>query len=131
MPEEGPNTGPEISELQMMAESQANPEITVQQDNINDSQPHTGWEDTHLNTNVHFIHSLLYNVLASCFRTTMFDGGYISRHCNKPQALETHITVDVNLDLCAPLVFTIDYNNFRNDDNTPRNINLWCINFLA
>lgn len=54
----------------------------------------------------------------------------ISRRCIKPQALEKLITGDVNLDLCAPLSFTIYYNNFRNDDNAVTNINLSYINFL-
>lgn len=64
-------------------------------------------------------------MLASYLKTKMFDG-----RCSKPQALEKHITVDANLVLCAPLVFTIDFNNFRNDDNTLRIINLSYINFL-
>ncbi|XP_037831125.1 uncharacterized protein si:dkey-112e17.1 isoform X2 [Kryptolebias marmoratus] len=51
VPEEAPNTGPEISELQMMAETQAKPEITVQQDN-NDSQPHTADGDVSQNAEV-------------------------------------------------------------------------------
>lgn len=130
MPEETQNTGPEVSELQMMAESQTNPE--TQQENSNNNQSHTG-RDTHLIRNVHSHHvknSLPCILLAQSFRFMLFYRELISRRCIKPQALEKLIIVDFNLDLCAPLGFTIDYNNSRNDDNAVININLSYINFL-
>uniref|UniRef100_A0A1A7WP86 CUB domain-containing protein n=1 Tax=Iconisemion striatum TaxID=60296 RepID=A0A1A7WP86_9TELE len=49
VPEEAQNTGPEISELQLMAENQSNPELTIQQDN--NSQPHTGAPDGDISQN--------------------------------------------------------------------------------
>ncbi|KAI3372288.1 hypothetical protein L3Q82_022805, partial [Scortum barcoo] len=41
VPEGVQNTGAEVSELQLMAENQANLEVTTEQDNNNDSPPHT------------------------------------------------------------------------------------------
>lgn len=61
VPEGVQNTLAEVSELQLMAENQTNLEATTEQDNNNDSPPHSGWdESTH--TCTHTVDRLIYGI---------------------------------------------------------------------
>lgn len=126
VPEGVQNTGAEVSELQLMAENQTNLEVTTEQDNNNDSPPHTGWEDTHMNAHTQWVDRYFGLLLALkkqlnvlYFMLNLFDlyPGWsqfllhtIARYTalQQAQSPQLHINVDViHFDLYLHSVFRL------------------------
>lgn len=118
-----------------MAENQTNLEATAEQDNNNESSPHTGREGTHLHTRMHTLNRLIYwiaDIGSLCSGWSQFSYKLL-QNCCKPKATLLHITVEYHrFDLRLHNVFRLLTTIIsRNDNNTFRNINLPLIHFLA